>query len=58
MIYSKNINKKRTALSFIIILGVVSLLVDMVYEGARGITGPYFNLGCGAFWFAGSAIMG
>lgn len=32
---------KRTAFSFIIVLGVVSLLVDMVYEGARGITGPY-----------------
>jgi MFS family permease len=32
---------KRTALSFIIVLGAVSLLVDLVYEGARGVTGPY-----------------
>lgn len=32
---------KRTALSFIVVMGVVSLLVDLVYEGARGVTGPY-----------------
>jgi MFS family permease len=32
---------KKTALSFIIAMGVVSLLVDLVYEGSRGITGPY-----------------
>ncbi len=29
------------ALRFVILLGVVSLLADVTYEGARGITGPY-----------------
>lgn len=32
---------KRTALKFIILLGIVSLFGDMTYEGARSITGPY-----------------
>lgn len=32
------------ALKFIILLGVVSLLADMTYEGARSITGPYLAL--------------
>jgi predicted MFS family arabinose efflux permease len=31
----------RSALAFVILLGVVSLFGDMVYEGARSITGPY-----------------
>ncbi len=30
-----------TALTFVILLGVVSLFADMTYEGARSITGPY-----------------
>lgn len=34
-------NKKRTALQFIILLGVVSLFADITYEGARSITGQY-----------------
>ena len=29
------------ALRFILLLGGVSLLADMTYEGARSITGPY-----------------
>ena len=29
---------------FILLLGVVSLLADMTYEGARSITGPYLGL--------------
>jgi MFS family permease len=33
--------KRRTALAFVILLGVVSLFADMTYEGARSITGPY-----------------
>lgn len=32
---------KNHAFKFIILLGVVSLLADMTYEGARSITGPY-----------------
>ena len=30
-----------TALRFVILMGVVSLLADMTYEGARGINGPF-----------------
>lgn len=37
------------ALRFVVLLGVVSLLADMTYEGARSITGPYLGLlGAGA----------
>jgi len=32
---------KKTAFKFIMLLGIVSLLADMTYEGARSITGPY-----------------
>jgi MFS family permease len=32
---------KGTALTFVLLLGVVSLFADMTYEGARSITGPY-----------------
>ena len=32
------------ALKFIILLGVISLLADMTYEGARSITGPYLAI--------------
>lgn len=35
---------EKTALRFIILLGVVSLFSDMVYEGARSITGPYLAI--------------
>ena len=35
---------RRTAFKFIILLGAVSLLADMTYEGARSITGPYLAL--------------
>jgi len=35
---------KRTALQFVVLLGIVSLLGDMTYEGARSITGPYLAL--------------
>src|SRR5664280_1190874 len=35
--------------SFVILLGLVSLFADMVYEGARAIIGPYLaNLGASA----------
>lgn len=40
---------RRAAVGFVVILGVVSLLADMTYEGARSITGPYLALlGAGA----------
>lgn len=35
---------KKKALRFIILFGVISLFADMVYEGARSITGPYLSL--------------
>ena len=35
---------RRRALTFVILMGVVSLLADMVYEGGRSIAGPYLAL--------------
>lgn len=35
---------RRTALKFVVFLGVVSLLADMTYEGARSIIGPYLAI--------------
>jgi len=35
---------KGNALKFIILLGIVSLLADMTYEGARSITGPFLEV--------------
>jgi len=32
---------RRSALKFVVLLGFVSLLADMTYEGARSITGPF-----------------
>jgi MFS family permease len=41
------------ALSFVVLLGVVSLFADMTYEGARSATGPFLaTLGASAFWVA------
>lgn len=37
-------NLKIHAFKFIILLGIVSLLADMTYEGARSITGPYLSI--------------
>lgn len=34
-------NFRQSAMKFIVLLGCVSLLADVTYEGARGITGPY-----------------
>ncbi|RPI09510.1 MAG: MFS transporter [Acidobacteriales bacterium] len=40
---------RRRAVRFIVLLGVVSLLADITYEGARSISGPYLGmLGAGA----------
>jgi len=38
---------------FVVLIGCVSLLADMTYEGARGITGPYL-----AILGAGAAVVG
>lgn len=35
---------RRRALSFVLLMGVVSLLADMVYEGGRSLSGPYLGL--------------
>ena len=44
----KDISKK-TALHFVVLIGIVSLFADMTYEGARSITGPYLaTLGANA----------
>ncbi|MFN3813695.1 MAG: MFS transporter [Aquificaceae bacterium] len=43
-------NRKGHAYRLIILFGIVSLLADMTYEGARGILGPYMSLlGSSAF---------
>lgn len=40
---------RQSAIRFVIFLGVVSLLADVTYEGARSIHGPFFaSLGVGA----------
>lgn len=40
---------KRTGVQFVVLLGLVSLLSDMTYEGARSITGPFLaTLGASA----------
>ena len=44
---------QKTALKFVILLGVVSLFADATYEGARSIAGPYL-----AFLGASAAIVG
>ncbi|MDR3492105.1 MAG: MFS transporter [Gammaproteobacteria bacterium] len=35
---------KNSAVKFVILLGIVSLFSDMVYEGARSVTGPYLGM--------------
>lgn len=37
-------SSKRSALLFIVLLGIVSLFADVVYEGARSISGQYLSL--------------
>jgi hypothetical protein len=41
--------QRRTAVEFVVLVGVVSLLADATYEGARSITGPFLaTLGASA----------
>lgn len=35
---------RRAALAFVVLLGIVSLLADMTYEGARSVIGPYLAI--------------
>lgn len=42
----------RTALSFVLMMGVVSLLADACYEGARSAIGPYL----GGSWVGSIAV--
>lgn len=37
-------SSRQTAFQFIVLMGLVSLFGDMVYEGARSVTGPYLQL--------------
>ena len=36
--------KRRTALRFVLMLGVVSFFADFTYEGSRGITGQFLQI--------------
>jgi MFS family permease len=36
--------QRRSAVGFIVLIGLVSLFADMTYEGARSITGPYLGI--------------
>jgi MFS family permease len=45
--------RKRLAMQVIVLMGLVSLLGDVTYEGARSITGPYL-----AFLGASAAVVG
>ncbi len=40
----KNLAKPSVAMTFVILLGLVSLFADMTYEGARSVTGPYLAM--------------
>jgi len=42
--YPTHSSSKRTAFTFVILLGVVSLFADATYEGARSITGQYLAI--------------
>jgi len=44
---------RKTAMRFVLLLGVVSLFADMTYEAARSMTGPYL-----AVLGAGGAVVG
>jgi len=50
---------KSGPLKFIFLLGLVSLLADITYEGARSIIGPFLgSLGATAFWISFTAGAG
>lgn len=39
-----NVGLRKKALKLIVLFGIISLLADMTYEGARSITGPYLSI--------------
>ncbi len=41
---NQNSLSKNSAIHFVLLIGVLSFFSDMVYEGARSITGPFFAL--------------
>ena len=49
----RTVDPKRVALQLILLLGLVSALGDITYEGARSISGPYL-----AFLGAGASVVG
>lgn len=54
-----NLNPKRRALLFLLLIGIISFLSDFTHEGARSIYGPYLNvLGVSAFAVATVAGLG
>jgi predicted MFS family arabinose efflux permease len=45
----KTTHRRRSAFTFIIVIGILSFFADFTYEGARSITGPFLGvLGAGA----------
>jgi MFS family permease len=40
----ENIGTRKTALKFVLMIGVVSFFADFTYEGSRGITGPFLQV--------------
>jgi hypothetical protein len=51
--------KRLNAIGFIVLLGIVSLLADMTYEGGRSLSGQYLNLlGASAFALSLAAGLG
>ncbi len=49
--------KKKAALKFVLMVGVMSLFADLTYEGSRSIVGPYLGL-LGASAFVISVVTG
>ncbi|HTZ55763.1 MAG TPA: MFS transporter [Candidatus Acidoferrum sp.] len=40
----KIVNRGKTALAFVVLIGVLSFFADFAYEGARSVTGPFLGL--------------
>ena len=39
-----NDSTSKTALKFVVLIGIVSFFADMTYEGGRSIAGPYLQI--------------
>src|SRR6266704_2787781 len=51
--------KNRSALHFVLIIGIANFFADFTYEGARGIVGPFLgSLGAGAAMVGFVACLG